>query len=198
MNNVVFVLAGLVLLHLVHNLTGSLKEALISVYIFCWNPASVFFSSVYTESIYSFATFSGMLCLYKNPSSRTNQLLAALIFSIAFMTRSNGLLNIGYIGFVLLLETILRKGNNGKIVFEEFHLNFLKKVSFILSTEIRRNLDFYVDSTPFLLFISNGASTQNLRIHHRGSLLLNEIFSLEERSPEFRKKSIDDSTRRFV
>uniref|UniRef100_A0AC34RJQ8 GPI mannosyltransferase 2 n=1 Tax=Panagrolaimus sp. JU765 TaxID=591449 RepID=A0AC34RJQ8_9BILA len=127
-NNVAFVAAGMVLLQLVHKLTDSLKQALIAVYIFCWNPASVFFSAVYTESVYSLATFTGIYLLYQKPNNRLNQMVSAVIFSFAFLTRSNGFLNLGYLGFIILLETILKRRKSGKPVFEEMDHNFSQKV----------------------------------------------------------------------
>jgi phosphatidylinositol glycan class V len=108
-SNVSFVAAGLVLFKLIHKITGNLKESLIAVYVFCWNPASIFFSACYTESLYALITFFGMYTLEQQPFSRTNQILSAIIFSFAFMTRSNGFLNVGYIGFALLVETVMKK-----------------------------------------------------------------------------------------
>lgn len=119
---------GMMLFRLAQMLTGSLKEAIISVYIFCWNPASIFFSALYTESLYMMFTFGALLLLQRDPADRTRQIVASFVFSYAFMTRANGLANIGYIGFPLMLEVILRKTDDDKLEFEDFNLNCVCKV----------------------------------------------------------------------
>lgn len=100
------------------------KEA---TWLFCINPASVFFSACYTESLYAALTFTALFIIeYKSsayhssgeedeshpklgPLSQLNRLLyicspclAFLAFSTA--TRSNGLVNIGFILYQLLLK----------------------------------------------------------------------------------------------
>uniref|UniRef100_A0A915DDD6 GPI mannosyltransferase 2 n=1 Tax=Ditylenchus dipsaci TaxID=166011 RepID=A0A915DDD6_9BILA len=128
LNNIIFVVNGLLLFRLAYILTGSLKEAIISVYIFCWSPASIFFSAVYSESLYMLFTFSAILFLQYEPNNRVRQILVSFILSFAFLTRSNGLTNIGYIGFHIMLEVVLRKSSDGKLEFEELNLNFFLKV----------------------------------------------------------------------
>uniref|UniRef100_A0A7E4W739 GPI mannosyltransferase 2 n=1 Tax=Panagrellus redivivus TaxID=6233 RepID=A0A7E4W739_PANRE len=135
-SNVAFVAAGLVLFELTYRLTANLKIALIASYVFCWNPASVFFSAAYTESIYCLISFSGMLYLEVDPYNRLRQLVTACIFSFGFATRSNGVLNLGYIGYYLLIEVIMVKQEDGKYVFDDFGIktftNGLKKLPFFL------------------------------------------------------------------
>ncbi|KAK4286886.1 hypothetical protein Pmani_040027 [Petrolisthes manimaculis] len=60
--------------------------------LFCINPASVFFSAPYSEALYAFVTFSALLV---NETRGTS--LAALPFGLASATRSNGLVNVGFI-----------------------------------------------------------------------------------------------------
>lgn len=57
----------------------------VSVAFFCWNPASVFFSSVYTESIYAMATFCGMLAVESG-----YLWVAVAAFTATASIRSNG------------------------------------------------------------------------------------------------------------
>ena len=76
------------------------------VYVYCWSPASIFFSAIYTETIYSFLTFVALLLLYKSPNSAYHQLVAAVIFSLSYLTRSNGFLNLGYIAFHLIADLV--------------------------------------------------------------------------------------------
>uniref|UniRef100_A0A914KTU9 GPI mannosyltransferase 2 n=1 Tax=Meloidogyne incognita TaxID=6306 RepID=A0A914KTU9_MELIC len=111
LNNALFVINGMLLFRLTLFLNGgNIKESILAVYLHCWCPASIFYSSLYSESIYQTFTFLGLLLIYSpttNISSRLNLLFASAIFSLAYLTRSNGLTNIGFIGFPLLLDVII-------------------------------------------------------------------------------------------
>ena len=56
--------------------------------MYIWNPASVFYSAAYTESLYAFAAFGVLYHLDKRPW------LAATMFSLTSATRSNGETNL--------------------------------------------------------------------------------------------------------
>uniref|UniRef100_A0A0R3RTZ6 GPI mannosyltransferase 2 n=1 Tax=Elaeophora elaphi TaxID=1147741 RepID=A0A0R3RTZ6_9BILA len=106
-NFIAFVLCGQLLYALLLMLTKSTKLALLACVVFTLNPASVFFSAVYSESVYMLLTFCGMLALYADLSlSFIRYIIAALFFSFAFATRSNGVFNFGYIIFHLMVETL--------------------------------------------------------------------------------------------
>ncbi|VIO96472.1 Uncharacterized protein BM_BM5692 [Brugia malayi] len=106
-NFIAFALCGQLLYALLLILTKSTKRALLACIVFTLNPASVFFSAVYSESVYMLLTFCGMFVLYADPSlSFVRYIIAALFFSFAFATRSNGIFNFGYIIFQLTLETV--------------------------------------------------------------------------------------------
>lgn len=107
LNFVAFVLCGQLLYALLLVLTKSTKLALLGCLVFSLNPASVFFSAIYSESIYMLLTLSGMFTLYADPTLPfIRHIIAALLFSLAFATRSNGILNFGYIIFHLMVETV--------------------------------------------------------------------------------------------
>ncbi|KAL2344693.1 hypothetical protein Fmac_005978 [Flemingia macrophylla] len=93
-SNLSFILAALYFhklsLALLHHPQTALRAAL----LFCFNPASVFYSSIYTESLYALACFGGM---YHFVSGANN--LAVLFFALSASARSNGVLNAGYICF---------------------------------------------------------------------------------------------------
>ncbi|XP_037036331.1 GPI mannosyltransferase 2 [Bradysia coprophila] len=61
-------------------------------YLFCINPASVFFSAPYSESLFAVVTFSVIA-----ESVRGNILLALVPLSMGILCRSNGLINIGFV-----------------------------------------------------------------------------------------------------
>ncbi|KAF7639053.1 GPI mannosyltransferase 2, partial [Meloidogyne graminicola] len=144
LNNILFVINGMLLFRLALFLNGgNMKEAILAVYIHCWCPASIFYSSLYSESIYSTFTFIGLILLYSPTTfpSRHNLLVASAVFSFAFLTRSNGLTNIGFIAFPLLLDSFIFIGrqlpneNGGKhelqryqqLEFREWSFNLVKR-----------------------------------------------------------------------
>ncbi len=60
--------------------------------LFCWNPASVFFSACYSESLYCLLTFCALLRLERAFTVKT-----ALLFAAATACRANALVNLGFI-----------------------------------------------------------------------------------------------------
>ena len=97
-----FVGSSLCLFYLTKRIFPSENESFAeeTVLWFAFNPASIFFSANYTESLYSFATFFGLLCLYSS-----FKVIPGVLFGASTLIRSNGLLNTGFIGF-LALNTI--------------------------------------------------------------------------------------------
>ncbi|XP_020224701.1 GPI mannosyltransferase 2 [Cajanus cajan] len=93
-NNLAFVLAALYFHRLSLALLNHPQTALRAAVLFCFNPASVFYSSIYTESLYALACFAGM---YHFVSGGNN--LAVLFFALSACARSNGVLNAGYLCF---------------------------------------------------------------------------------------------------
>ncbi|WAR02114.1 PIGV-like protein [Mya arenaria] len=64
--------------------------------LFCITPASIFMTAPYSECLYSFLTFSGLLELHQNRKT-----MAAVYFGLSFVTRSNGALNMFFLLYVL-------------------------------------------------------------------------------------------------
>ncbi|XP_061354747.1 uncharacterized protein LOC133299309 [Gastrolobium bilobum] len=93
-NNFAFVLAALYFYKLSITI---LKDPLISLratILFCFNPASIFYSSIYSESLYALLSFGG---LYYFVTGGNN--LAVIFLALSGVARSNGVLNAGYICF---------------------------------------------------------------------------------------------------
>lgn len=61
------------------------RTADLATLLYIWNPASVFYSAAYTESIFACAAFTGLYLLSQQPW------LATVCLSIASATRSNGM-----------------------------------------------------------------------------------------------------------
>ncbi|VBB26987.1 unnamed protein product [Acanthocheilonema viteae] len=125
---VTFVLCGQLLYAFLLMFTKSTKLALLACVVFTLNPASIFFSAVYSESVYMLLTFCGMFALYADPSlSFIRYIIAALFFSFAFATRSNGIFNFGYIIFQLMIETVYSMALH-KFIWERDYGTVLLKV----------------------------------------------------------------------
>lgn len=77
--------------------------------LFCLCPANIFLSTIYTESPFAACTFGALLLLHLDYFY-----LSAAVFAIGSGLRSNGLVNIGFICFHVLLSTLkqLRQGDS--------------------------------------------------------------------------------------
>ncbi|KHJ90321.1 mannosyltransferase [Oesophagostomum dentatum] len=103
-----FIAAAAVLYRIVQLVSHSVKQAVIAVLVFSANPASIFFSAAYSESLYCLLTFAGIWLLLEDKQPFFFRYLGSLLcFGLAYATRSNGLINLGYVGFFCLCEFIL-------------------------------------------------------------------------------------------
>eukprot|EP00899_Mesostigma_viride_P024493 jgi/Mesvir1/5228/Mv15356-RA.2 len=94
-NNVAFVAAAVCLYWLSRDVLGDEQLATRASLLFCINPASVFYSMIYSESLYALLSLAGTLCLV-----RRRLLPAALLFGLSSVTRSNGVLLAGFFVFL--------------------------------------------------------------------------------------------------
>lgn len=97
-NFIAFPLATSALYLLTHEITRNRRLSFLTAALFCINPASVFMTAVYTECLFAMFTFLGLFLLEKHWDW-----LAALSFSLAAATRSNGILLCGFLAFKWLL-----------------------------------------------------------------------------------------------
>ncbi|KAE8653488.1 GPI mannosyltransferase 2 isoform X2 [Cucumis sativus] len=112
-NNIAFVLAARYLFRLSLIILKDAEAAMRASVLFCFNPASIFYSSLYTESLYSLFSLGGLYHLMSGRSS-----VSALWLALSGCARSNGVLNAGYICFLtmhwaydaLFLKKCIRKG----------------------------------------------------------------------------------------
>ncbi|KAK9170534.1 hypothetical protein Syun_002674 [Stephania yunnanensis] len=106
-NNVAFVFAAVYLYRLSAIVLKDRKASLLATILFCFNPASIFYSSVYSESLYSLFSFGGLYYLLSGSSTA-----AVLLLAVSGSARSNGVLNAGYFCFQAMhraYDAILRK-----------------------------------------------------------------------------------------
>lgn len=82
--------------------------------LFCINPATIFFVAAYSESL--FMTLTLYLIMECINDLRTTRLLFFL--SLSILTRSNGILNIGFVVYYLMQEIIYNSRNRFKNILK--------------------------------------------------------------------------------
>lgn len=100
-NMTAFPMAAVGLFCLTKSVFCNQKLAYRTSIFFCFNPASVFFSAAYSESVFAMTLFWGVFCLEQKPS---RYLSAAFLFALGSGARSNGIVSIGFIGYRMLSE----------------------------------------------------------------------------------------------
>ena len=135
-NLCVFPLAAVALYLLTLFMTNNQGFSIITIVLFCVNPASVFMSAVYTETLYAFCTFSG-LCLLTQHYCWS----ASLLFSLASATRSNGIVLIGFIAFYCLHR-----------IYLSLYVSKLNLLSVVTKSLLLCALQCVVVVLPFVLF----------------------------------------------
>lgn len=87
-------------------LLQDINVGFVTVVMFAINPSSIFFSACYSETLFCLLTLLGLLFLYKNVEIVKGVMESSVCFALAFITRSNGIFNFGYICYVLLATII--------------------------------------------------------------------------------------------
>lgn len=105
-NTVFFINAALVLHQLTVETFNNHRLARIATTLFCFNPASIFFSAPYTESLYCWLSFSVML-----HSMRNNFQSALLPLALGMWCRSNGVLNFGFVLYHIIRDACINRIN---------------------------------------------------------------------------------------
>ncbi|KAI3890646.1 hypothetical protein MKW92_014172 [Papaver armeniacum] len=113
-NNAAFLLSAIYFYRLSVIILKDRKAAFRASILFCFNPASIFYSSIYTESLYSLFSLGGVYHLLSGGNT-----IAVLLFALSGAARSNGVLNAGYICFQALhraYDAIVQKKRIGLAV----------------------------------------------------------------------------------
>ncbi len=91
-NKILFSLSALQLQQIALFLTKNPAQSSTIAKLFLYNPACIFFHSVYTQSIYAFLTFTAVLQLFKSSSNINSHYAKALgCLSLAVFFRTNGI-----------------------------------------------------------------------------------------------------------
>lgn len=115
LNNLAFVLASFYLYRLSAIILKDSEVALRPTILFCLNPASIFYSTIYTESMYALCSIGGLYYLMRGSNN-----IATLWLALTGYARSNGVLNAGYICFQTMHTSyktaFVRKSVGGTLV----------------------------------------------------------------------------------
>lgn len=94
LNVLMFTLAAVVLYELTKRVCKDPRIADIAWILYCFNPASIFMTAMYTEATFTLLSFSGMLFLEKR-----RYLISAILFGLGTCARSNGIVSIGFVAY---------------------------------------------------------------------------------------------------
>ena len=112
------------------------RVSILVAFLFCVNPASIFMTSVYSETLFSLFSFSGLLALEKS-----RPWIASLIFSLGTATRSNGIVLCGFLGYRCLLD-----------ISKILHSQESRKIQKTLKSLFAAAFQCIITITPFCVF----------------------------------------------
>ncbi|CDW53256.1 Mannosyl trans2 domain containing protein [Trichuris trichiura] len=95
---------GIFLYRVMLFLDGRDKFCRLCVVLHCLSPATVFFHSIYSESLFALWSYAGMDFLFR----KRQPTIAALLFSLSVAARSNGLVNILFLFFYFFQDMFSR------------------------------------------------------------------------------------------
>lgn len=142
LNNLAFVLASFYLYRLSAIILKDSEVALRPTILFCLNPASIFYSTIYTESMYALCSIGGLYYLMRGSNN-----IATLWLALTGYARSNGVLNAGYICFQTMHTSyktaFVRKSVGGsgflKVFSSKTNSKFCSCISNIISCSLHNH-----------------------------------------------------------
>ncbi|XP_076471499.1 GPI alpha-1,6-mannosyltransferase 2-like isoform X2 [Babylonia areolata] len=148
-NVALFVVTAVVLLQLGLRVTQDFHLSYLAAVLFCINPASIFMTAPYTETLFACLSFGGMLLI------RQQKLFAGtILIGTSALTRSNGVVSMGFILHFLAVEYVqyimstYRAHRNSMLTF--FGLLIEKTVT----VGVRAVVFLLVGFIPFVFFQS--------------------------------------------
>lgn len=106
-NNISFSVAARFLYLITQKLFKNPKFALLTWKVFCISPATIFFLAPYTESLFSALTFAGIYYCTEHKFVK-----ASAFFAFSGATRSNGLVNVGFLLYFAAQKALTIKWKN--------------------------------------------------------------------------------------
>ncbi|KAK1548900.1 hypothetical protein Q3G72_035349 [Acer saccharum] len=118
-SNVAFLFAAVYFYRLAVVMLKDPEAAFRASVLFCFNPASIFYSSIYSESLYALFSVGGLYYLISGAKN-----IAVLWLALSGCARSNGVLNAGYFCFQTMHQAydalfLKERGNWGREVTED-------------------------------------------------------------------------------
>lgn len=126
LNIIFFVRAAITLYELTIHQFDNKRYARITIVLFCLNPASIFFTAPYTESLFCWLTFSVILNCAKKCFRR-----ASLYLILGLWCRSNGIINFGFVLYHLIQHLF-----NSKRKFVDYVMCISKATFYLLITTL--------------------------------------------------------------
>ena len=149
-NTVLFISATELLWRLTRNVTGNQKFATVVSILFCFNPASVFNSSSYSETIFVFSQFGAMNFLTSTDKNKTISLVcikSCLFMALGSAARSNGMLTLGFLLFYIVKVSL------NSLITEKYYMQFTK-IAWMLTIIF---ISVALASLPFVMYQLYGA-----------------------------------------
>ena len=112
-NFIIFVKTAKIFYHLGVFVLKDKNLAYKAAILFCINPASIFFSATYSEAMYTYILFSGMLY-----ACRGQHLIASTLFGLSSAARSNGVVALGFVAHAV-----------GKSLLKNISFTYYSKIS---------------------------------------------------------------------
>ncbi len=147
LNLIFFVQAACVFYKLSVRVLGDETLAFKAAQLLCINPASIFFSAPYTESLYLLLTLLGLYQFEKK-----NNMGAAFFFALSGATRSNGLVNLGFLLYATLVQFLSQIKVTSNTDFVDKKTRQISVVSIISLTVLPAIAYSIICATPFLLY----------------------------------------------
>lgn len=127
--------------------TGNDTVANMAALLFCINPASVFMSACYTECVYAYLTITGLLKLEEH-----RHLTSSVLFALSCLTRSNGLLNLGYLGYLLFKKGLQNFKSLRNAVKMKMGVIVTVPWIYISTTLVPYSLLIVISILPFIIY----------------------------------------------
>lgn len=141
-----FVKSALILYDLSEKILASRAKAYRSAILYCINPASIFFTALYTESMFAYLTFYSML------TSVERSFYVYLPIGLSTLVRSNGLVNLGFtlyyqakdiVNFIRNNVSVFNRGSDARIK-QTFAYTLFQFTVKIINTALLSLLPFFL------------------------------------------------------
>lgn len=104
LNVIIFCKAASLMYQVTQRIFNDATKSWNATLLFCFNPASIFFTAAYSETLFALMTFYVML----ESVTELRFIRCSVPLALNFITRSNGLINVGFPLYFLIRRSVLR------------------------------------------------------------------------------------------